>query len=84
MDEKIVRLLSVKLDAIIKLMVFAMTEGKSQTEQIRLLSEAGFGPKEIAQALSTTSNTVRVTLSGLRKQKKQKSGKLVRKGRGKA
>ena len=69
MDEKAVQLLSTKLDAILKLMVFAMTEGKSQTEQVRLLSAAGFQPKEIAQTLDTTSNTVNVTLSNLRKQK---------------
>ena len=69
MDEKAVQILSAKLDAILKLIVFAMTEGKSQTEQVRLLSVAGFQPKEIAQTLSTTSNTVNVTLSNLRKQK---------------
>jgi len=65
-----------KLDAIIKLMVFGMTEGKSQTEQIRLLSEAGFEPKDIARTIGTTSNSVRVTLFNLRKHKgKSRSGR---------
>jgi DNA-directed RNA polymerase specialized sigma24 family protein len=73
MDEKMVSTLVGKLDAIIKLMVFAMADGKSQTEQIRLLSAAGFGPKEIAEAIGTTSNTVRVTLFSLRKHKKEKT-----------
>ncbi len=68
MDEKVVEVLCAKLDAIIKLMVFAITEAKSQTERIRLLSKAGFEPKQIAQTLGTTPNTVRVTLSNLKKQ----------------
>lgn len=75
MDEKILSTLAEKLDSIIKLMVFAMAEGKSQTEQVRLLSAAGFQPKEIAQAIGTTSNTVRVTLFSLRKHKKGKTGR---------
>jgi DNA-binding CsgD family transcriptional regulator len=69
MDDKAVQVLSAKLDAIIKLMMFAMTEGKSQTEQVRLLSAAGFQPKEIAHTLGTTPNTVSVALSNLRKRK---------------
>ncbi len=69
MDEKAVQTLAAKLDAIIKLMVFGLTEGRSQTEQVRLLSLAGFQPKQIAQTLGTTPNTVRVALSNLRKRK---------------
>jgi DNA-directed RNA polymerase specialized sigma24 family protein len=68
MDEKSMQTIAAKLDSIIKLMVFAITEGKSQTEQIRLLSAVGLQPKEIAEAVGTTSNTVRVALSNLRKQ----------------
>ena len=69
MDDKTVKVLVSKLDAIIKLMVFRMTEGKKQVEQIRLLAKAGFGPKAIAEAVGTTSNTVRVALVNLKKQK---------------
>lgn len=69
MDDKTVKVLVSKLDAIIKLMVFRMTEGKKQVEQIRLLTKAGFGPKAIAEAVGTTSNTVRVALANLKKQK---------------
>lgn len=75
MDEKMASALAEKLDAIIKLMVFAMTEGKNQTEQIRLLSEAGFEPKEIAETLGTTPNTVRVALFNLRKHKGKRSSR---------
>lgn len=75
MDEKVLSTLAEKLDAIIKLMVFAIADGKSQAEQIRLLSAAGFKPKEIAEAIGTTSNTVRVTLFSLRKHRKERSGR---------
>ena len=71
MDEMAVQALSAKLDSIIKLMVFSMTEGKSQAEQIRLLSAAGFQPKEIARTIGTTPYTVRVALSNLRKQRRK-------------
>ncbi len=81
MDDKAIQILSAKLDAIIKLMVFAMTQGKSQTEQVRLLSAAGFQPKDIAHTLGTTSNTVRVALSNLRK---AKSRGVSRKGEARA
>jgi DNA-binding NarL/FixJ family response regulator len=66
-DEKTVLTLVAKLDAIIKLMVLGMTEGKPQVEKIALLSSVGFPPKQIAQVLGTTPNTVRVVLSALRK-----------------
>lgn len=78
MDERIGQALLVKLDAIIKLMVFGMTERKSQTEQIRLLSAAGFQPKDIAHTLGTTPNTVRVALSDLRKQKNKRGRRKPR------
>lgn len=65
--------LSSKLDTIIKLLVLGLTEGKRQKDQIRLLSQAGFRPAEIGTILETTSNTVRVALVGLRKNKRQRS-----------
>jgi len=71
MDEKVIQILSAKLDTIIKLMVMGMTQGKSQAEQIRLLSTAGFQPKEIAETIGTSPNVVRVTLSNLRKQQRK-------------
>ena len=56
-----------RLNAISKLMVLNMTQGKDQAEQIRLFSLAGFAPKEIAETLGTTPNNVSVRLSALRK-----------------
>lgn len=68
MDDKTSGLILSRLDGIIKLMVFRMTEGKKQVDQIVLLSKAGFAPKAIAEAIGTTANTVRVTLTSLKKQ----------------
>jgi DNA-directed RNA polymerase specialized sigma24 family protein len=56
-----------KLDQIIRLLALSVTRGMKQGEQIIMLSNAGFQPKEIADLLGTTANTVRVTLSNHRK-----------------
>ena len=60
-------ILEKKLDLLTKLCAINVVSGKSQKEQVRLLSIAGMGPKEIADLLGTTSNTVNVALSVLRK-----------------
>jgi DNA-binding CsgD family transcriptional regulator len=56
-----------RLDAVIRLLAALVTQGKKQVEGIVILSSAGFQPKEIASLLGTTSNTVRVALSNLRR-----------------
>ncbi|MGA2525700.1 MAG: hypothetical protein ABSF79_03670 [Smithellaceae bacterium] len=61
--------LNSKLDAIIKLMVLFKSENKNQSELIWMLSHAGLQPKEIANMLGTSPNTVRVMLFAIRKQK---------------
>ncbi|HBB87599.1 MAG TPA: hypothetical protein DC047_08290 [Blastocatellia bacterium] len=73
MDDANMRELLAKLDAIIRLLVFDIAEGKDQTEQIRLLSLAGFQPKKIAEMLGTTRNNVSVRLSSLKKKRKANS-----------
>jgi DNA-directed RNA polymerase specialized sigma24 family protein len=67
-----------KLDALIRLGVMQMGEGKTQSERIWLYAVAGFSPKQIAPIIGTSSNAVRVVLSNLRKSRK--NGRL-RKGR---
>lgn len=62
--EKMVRLLS----------IIALRDGK-QRENILLLSRAGFQPKEIAQFLGTSSNTVRVELTNLKKGRRKHGSK---------
>jgi hypothetical protein len=61
---------SAKLDILIRLSALNVVKDmKPQKEQIRTLSDAGFGPSEIADFLKTTSNTVNVTLSAIRKER---------------
>lgn len=79
MSEKILHDLLIslnsKLDTIIKLMVLSKSDNKNQSELIWMLSAAGLQPKEIANMLGTTPNTVRVMLFAMRKQKRK--GKKV-------
>ncbi|MBB5063906.1 hypothetical protein [Granulicella mallensis] len=56
-----------KIDLLTRLVAIGLVSGKSQREQIKLLSMAGMGPKEIADLVGTTSNTVNVALTALRK-----------------
>jgi DNA-binding CsgD family transcriptional regulator len=61
---------SAKLDILIRLSAInAVKDMKLQKEQIRTLSDAGFGPSEIADILDTTSNTVSVALTAIRKER---------------
>jgi len=68
--------LNEKLDTIIKLIVLTKSDNKSQSDLIRMLSAAGLQPKQIANMLGTTPNTVRVMLFAIRKQKSK--GKKVK------
>jgi DNA-directed RNA polymerase specialized sigma24 family protein len=60
-----------KLEKIIRLLAMTAVQGRRQKEQIEILSQAGFEPREIADLLGTTSNTVRVALVSIRKGRKQ-------------
>ena len=60
-----------KLDRALRLLAAIATKGLSQTDQITLLDRAGFAPKEIAEIVGTTSNTVRVSLVSIRRAKTQ-------------
>jgi len=62
-----------RLDSLIRVGVIGMTQGKSQTEQNWLFSAAGLQPKEIAEHLGTTPNTVRVILFNLRRSRRFKA-----------
>jgi DNA-directed RNA polymerase specialized sigma24 family protein len=58
------------MDVLVRLMAISLVTGKRQKDQVRLLSLAGMGPKEIAELIGTTPNTVNVALSQIRKEKK--------------
>jgi len=56
-----------KLDQVLRVLTISVTSGLKQRPQIALLDRAGFLPKDIAKLLGTTSNTVSVELTRLRK-----------------
>lgn len=60
------------LHKILRLLAVLATRDMKQRDQIALLDRAGFKPKEIAEFLGTSSNTVRVELVALRKAGKRK------------
>jgi DNA-directed RNA polymerase specialized sigma24 family protein len=60
-----------ELQQIKKLLVVLCTKNQAQKEQIKILSNANFQPKEIAELIGTTVNTVNVTLSRLKKGSKK-------------
>ncbi len=59
-----------ELRRITKILAKTATRDQTQKEQIKTLSDVGFQPKEIAELLGTTGNTVNVALSAMRKSKK--------------
>jgi DNA-binding CsgD family transcriptional regulator len=64
-----------ELRRITKLLTLSITKNQTQKEQIQTLSAIGFQPKEIAEFIGTTANTVRVTLTSIRKESKRPRGK---------
>ena len=68
-----------RIDRGIHLLAVLAVKGLDQREQIALLDRAGFEPREIADVIGTTSNTVRVALvtirrDGHQRRKKAKKG----------
>jgi len=62
--------ISSKLDTLIRLSALGLVRDiKVQRQQIAILSDAGFQPKQIADILGTTSNTVSVALTAIRKER---------------
>jgi len=61
------QLLLAKVDQILCLLAVFATKDMKRREQIALLAQAGFQPKDIAVLLGTTANTVRVALVALRR-----------------
>ena len=63
--------ISQKLSLLARLAALSLVAGKKQQEQVLLLGNAGLRPREIAEVLGTTSNTVSVALSMMRKKRKR-------------
>lgn len=64
------------LNILIRLTALALTDGKSRSEQVFLLSKAKLQPKEIAELLDTSPNAISVELARIRKHgvRRPKSG----------
>lgn len=57
-----------ELRKISRLLTLLVTTDMSQKQKIEVLSSAGLQPKEIAELIGTTPNTVSVRLAEIRKQ----------------
>ena len=57
-----------ELRRISRLLTLLVTKNLSQKDKIAVLSSAGLQPKEIAELIGTTPNTVSVTLAQMRKE----------------
>jgi DNA-binding NarL/FixJ family response regulator len=64
-----------ELRHITKILALIATKDQPQKDQIQTLANIGFQPKDIAEMLGTTANTVRVTLTAIRKKSKSLRGK---------
>lgn len=69
--EELLEEISRKLDLIFFALVLPLIKGKSQQEQIDILSELKLRNKEIAEIVETTPDTVRATISRLKRNKSQ-------------
>jgi len=74
MSDRQFKILSEKLDTLIKLTAINALKGKNLTYQVEILSEIGLQPKEIAAILGTDPATVS-TLKSRVKKKKTKAAK---------
>ena len=72
MDETFQRNILHELKIIKGLLAQNLLAGNSQTKQISKLDSIGLQPKEIAEILGTTSNTVNVALNRIRKSKRKR------------
>lgn len=75
MEEKQFKELSAKLDKIIKLLAVQSIGDAKGRDAIRKLSVAGFPPKDIAELIGTTSNTVSVALASMKIKRGKKNAK---------
>jgi DNA-binding CsgD family transcriptional regulator len=71
MEDEQFRIIMKKLELLNRLLAANVAKGLTFRESVKTLTSAGLAPKEIATILGTTANNVRVTLSAIRKLKKQ-------------
>lgn len=59
-----------KFDTVIKLLTISSLKGEKQLEKIKILSGEGLPPKEIADLIGTSANTVSVALNKIKNKPK--------------
>ncbi len=69
MSDEILKSIDNKLTTLIKMLALDVVRGRTFTEQVELLHNAGMSAVEIAACLGKTSNNIRVTLHTLRKKR---------------
>jgi len=69
MTEQLLREINESLKSLVRLTAIATISGRSQRDQIHFLSQGGFSPKQIAEIIGTSPNTVSVELSRRKKEK---------------
>lgn len=67
-----------RLNTLIKLSALDTLKDKESQEQIKILSNIGLHPKEIAEILGKSPNNVRVMLTYIKKKSKKPSASKVR------
>jgi len=72
--------ISRKLDTMVRLLAIDVIRGRELRDQIKLLSQAGLKPTEIAEVLGKTSNSVRVALFGIRRSQGRDSASIREEG----
>lgn len=73
MSDKQFKILTEKLDTLIKLTVIDALKGKNLIDQAEISSEIGLQPKEIATILGTDPNIVRALKSRVKSRKTKKT-----------
>ena len=58
-----------KLDILIRIVALSVVAERPRQEQCELLGDSGLTPRQIAEILGTTPNTVSVALSKMRKER---------------
>ena len=70
MNEKQFSIIENKLDTLIKLSAINALKDKEYRDQVKLLDDMGFQPRDIAPLVGKSANNVMVTLHLIRKSKK--------------
>lgn len=79
MDRDFENKLLKKFDTVIKLLTISSLKDETQVQKIKILNSAGLQPKDIADLLGTSSNTVSVALSKIKSKNKIPDQKEVTK-----